>query len=244
MTVREMQEGVEILIRQIDKNLPNRLMSTDIEYYLTAAQNEIVSRRFSGHNLVGEAFEETVKRMEDLRLLNRIEKDIALDGVNNPSNISNAVYFSALPSDYMFYVKSFSTVTRTDTTPTGFNTANKLIKSEDSSKYIATPYNNPILREPVAILIGSATGDAVDNGILILHDSFTTIVTLDVQYLRKPLKLTSEALAGVYASGYVNTSELPEYLHQEIVTTSVRMITATENPEKYQVKSLEDDKSE
>lgn len=238
MTVREQQEGFEILIKQIDPSLGLKLVSTDIEYFLTAAQEELISRKFSGNNVYETEFEETIKRVEDLRDLHKIELDIA--STTNISNIANSVYFDlSSVSDYVFYVKSFCDITRTDTNPTTFVTPNNLIKTRDIDDFISTSFNSPILREPKCILLEG-------RGLLVIHDIETTINTLDLHYIRKPKKLTSFTLgsAAYPIADYTNTSELPEYTHQEMIKTAVRMAVGSYDPQLYQIKSNDENKSE
>jgi hypothetical protein len=233
MTVREMIKGFELSLGQLDKNLVDRLNTVDIEYYLNVGQNRYVSQRFSGNNLYGTSFEETQKRVEDLRPLAKITKD--LTSTTNITNITNSKFFSLSSiTDYVFYINSFTKMTRDDVgSASQFVIGNKLVKYNDINKYISNPFNNPIIREPLIVLLES-------NGLLLIHDANTTIVSLDVQYVRKPKKLTAETLGtALYPSAsFTNTCELPEYAHTEIITMAVS--AAYENkPEKYEIGQAE-----
>lgn len=196
MTVREMQVSFELALGHIDKVLANKLLSVDIEHYLTVAQNRYVSNRVEGDNLYTLNFEERRKRIEDLRLLITTAKGISpeatpemLTGIANSEeyNLIGGTTNTSFINNYLFYVNSLSTCSRSDQTGT-FTIGNKLVNYEDINKYLTTPFNKPYLREPVVVLLEN-------NSMLLIHDAETTITTLDLIYIRKPKRLTSNALS-------------------------------------------------
>lgn len=196
MTAREMQISFELGLGQIDKNLVNRLLSTDIEHYLTIAQNRYVSNRVEGDSLYTLTFEERRKRIEDLRLLITTSKGISPEAVNSlftglinteEYNLIGGTTNTSFINNYLFYVNSLTTCQRSDVNGT-FTIGNKLVNYEDINKYLSTPFNKPYLREPVVVLLEN-------NSMLLIHDGETTVTTLDLIYIRKPKKLTVNPVA-------------------------------------------------
>jgi hypothetical protein len=243
MTVREMQRAFELRFGQLDKvsdETLRRLDSTDIEMYLNLSQDRFISQRFAGNNVYQASFEESQKRIEDLRSLVKYSPEIFVASPTpeqNPTSIPNSKYFQTnIPTDYLFFVNCTANITRaTINGGVAFNIGTKLIKNVEVNQFIASPYNKPIIREPLVLLIEN-------NGILLIYESGDTLTSIRLTYLRKAKKMTSQTIAGEFVS-YVNTCELPEHTHSEIVNLAVAM--AYENlTGKYQIGQDQEQKTE
>jgi hypothetical protein len=70
------------------------------------------------------------------------------------------------------------------------------------NKVITNIYNIPIIRKPFVVLM--------DSKFLLTTDKYTTPVTVVLTYLKKPLDITIS-----------QTSELAEYLHEDIAQLAV-----------------------
>ncbi len=146
-----------------------------------------------------------------------------------PANNSN-FYSLVNITDYAYYMFGTCSNTRTDKTEVAFTATCELINIEKVKDYIINDFNKPYIRSPKVALL--------ENGIVLVHDPESTVTTLDITYLRLPKKMTSFTLSGVYAN-YVNTCELPEEMHREVVEIAVKSAISTNNPQLYQIKQQE-----
>lgn len=95
MKLIELQEAFELEIGVLD-NQELKPSTSDIEYWLNAAVDKFVKTRYSGLNFKREGFEQSQKRIDDLRTLVTI-KQYAF-------NIHNGEYTVDLPNDYAITV--------------------------------------------------------------------------------------------------------------------------------------------
>ena len=105
----------------------------------------------------------------------------------------------AYPSNYLHYIRSDSTASVKATVN---QLPNKLVSWREMDKVISNSYNKPIIRKPFVVL-GSSE-------MLITRDIYTTISSVRLTYLRKPLDISLS-----------QTSELAEYLHEDIAQLAV-----------------------
>lgn len=91
----ELQESFEIEINKLDDNL-TKPTSAITEYFLNAGLDEFWKTRYSGYNIKQEGFEQTQKRIDDLRTLvtAQVFKE---EDITNSGNI----YEIILPEDYV-----------------------------------------------------------------------------------------------------------------------------------------------
>ena len=95
MTYIQLQEALEVEINKLDDNLtkPTTLIS---EYFLNTALDKFWKTRYSENNFKRESFEQTQKRIDDLRTL--VTQYLYTDEV---VKVSNELYTVQLPSDYL-----------------------------------------------------------------------------------------------------------------------------------------------
>lgn len=104
------------------------------------------------------------------------------------------------PGDYLHYIRSDSTASVRGYS--GSQMPNKLVSWKEMDKAISNTYNSPILRKPFVVL--------ASDEILVTRDIYTTISAVKLTYLREPVKITLSV-----------TSELAEYLHEDIAQLAV-----------------------
>ena len=91
----QLQEAFEIEINKLDDGL-TKPKSSDTEYFLNVALDKYWKTRYSQNNYKMEGFEQTQKRVDDLRTL---VKEVTY--TNEISKITNALYTVELPNDYI-----------------------------------------------------------------------------------------------------------------------------------------------
>ncbi len=97
MTARDMQIAFEI---EANLEYPTKKPTTiELFYWLNRAQEKFVKTRYSGINFKKESFEQTQKRIDDLRTL------VKETGIStNPGGTKLNGYIATLPNDYLFTV--------------------------------------------------------------------------------------------------------------------------------------------
>jgi len=192
--------------------------STEIDYWLNRAIREFVKTRYSGVNLKREGFEQSQKRIDDLRTLvrevtvpcttnNAIKPNgyVLLDGFDN-------VVFAANP--YWLSLGEEVSIT-----PTGGSTIRQGVTEVTSDEYrfeIDNPYSTFRLHygnaKPLRLFY--------NNTIEFISDGGYTISYAYIRYIKSPK---------VVAYTTVVSCDLPEGTHDEVVLLGVRM--ALENIE-------------
>lgn len=225
MTVRQMQVLFENLLGQYNKEILDRMQTDEVEIFLNHAQTKLMNREFVEIGTEQER-EKINAKLGKFRSLTKVQKAIVAE-VTNLTGIPNSKFFLlSSATDYMYYILSTSNVTRTDKPSPDFVVDNKLTSLELTKDFINNDFNKPYIRSPFVSLL--------EEGLVVIHDTETTINTIDLYYLRRAKRLTSYPILGVYTD-YVNTSELPEEMHEELVTLAVQSAIAVKEPAKYQI---------
>ena len=107
--------------------------------------------------------------------------------------------YAQYPDDYLHYIRSDSIGAVKGSTE---QLPNKLVSWKEMDKAITNSYNSPLLRKPFVVLM--------DSQLLVTHGYLTTLSIIKLTYLRTP-KLISLS----------QTSELAEYLHEDIAQLAV-----------------------
>ena len=97
MTNLQMQTAFEIEAKFIDSRL--KPLSSDTFYWINRAIEKFVKTRYSGNNPKQESFEQTQKRIDDLRTLIEEVTIGTSAGTYKPNS-----YIALLPTDYMYTV--------------------------------------------------------------------------------------------------------------------------------------------
>ena len=130
-----------------------------------------------------------------------------LDGIASTVNLTTSA------SDFMFYIRSDSKLTRSamPIISTASWMPNEYIKYTDKDKFLTTPVHTPIIIKPGCFLENTGTA----NSLVILYDSYTTLGTtgaISLEYIKEPDDITLEA---------GGESELPNFMHEDIVKFAV-----------------------
>lgn len=124
------------------------------------------------------------------------------------------------------------TVTNNHAQKALFVTPNKVIKEDEIDRILTTYYNRPILLNPYVVLTESQeTGntpetydpsDPTDDKLWlnVIHDSYTTIDSVDLYYYRRPRRFD---VIGVDGKNILDHCELAENVHMEIVELAIQM---------------------
>jgi len=185
-----------------------KLDTEEIFAYLNIAQPRVMKAKYFPTSNILENVKIIQSNVEDLR--NMIVRE-TLD-IDDPSGVLDTQYgfLVALPDDYLHYIRSDSSITRSGVLPTSGETTsvvpNKVLDYSEVDKVTTNVFNKPILRKPCIVF--------EEDSIVIFRDAYTSFVgtadNLFLTYLKTPddISLSAEC-------------ELAEYLHEEVVATAV-----------------------
>lgn len=118
----ELQEAFELEVGELDSNL-TKPVTSDTEYWLNAGVDKYVKSRAFGNNYRTESFEQTQKRIDDLRTL--VSTQITIPGQ------VGSEFTVTLPDNYMFTVGETAYITSDDNCWPKDGEGNPTIKSTD-----------------------------------------------------------------------------------------------------------------
>jgi len=142
-----------------------------------------------------------------------LEEIVTTDSVAATYTGSNKVYYRALPADYWLYIDSYSSLTRTAMSATGFIPTqfissaqplkNFVVSRDKATEILSSVFNSSrIFKNPKCYI--------EDNKLTVLGDDYTTITNISLIYVKKRTDISS-----------INNCELQESLHRRIVDKAI-----------------------
>jgi hypothetical protein len=227
MTISEMHNAFKLELDKVNSLQYPSFTSIEIDYWINRAIKEFVKTRYSGVNYKKEGFEQTQKRIDDLRTLVR-EVTVPCTSVgaikpngyvltNGFSNVifGTAVYWLSLGEEVKITIGS--TTSRCGVTE---------VTSDEYRAEIDNPYSSYILH------YGSAKPLRLfyNNTIEFISDGNYVVTEAYIRYLKEPITV-------VYATS-VNC-DLPNPTHDEVVSIAVRLALENIEQPRYQSYSQE-----
>jgi len=189
----------------------------EIDFWLNSAIRAFVKTRYSGINFKKESFEESQKRIDDLRTLVVHSTEISyLSGMNDYPN----GYLFALPSGYWFALQEEATIAP-DSTGVRARVGVTECTIDEYRQQIDDPYSEHILHYNTAKPLRLFNNAAVE----LISDGTYTITYYHLTYLKKPTEVS--------LSGSVDC-DLPEHTHDEIVKMAVNSMLENVEQPRYQ----------
>lgn len=190
----------------------------EIDYWLTQGVRSFTKTRYSGLNTKKESFEESQKRIDDLRTL-VVEDQISVTETSGTGDYKPNSWRATLPNEYWFTLGEEVDIQYNDIRTPDSNTNKRQGVTEGTVNNYRSLLDNPYSEyrlhyeeaKPIRLFLG--------NTVELITDGNYDILYYYLRYLRKPVDI-------VYGSV---DCDLPEHTHDEIVKTAVRM--ALENIE-------------
>lgn len=225
----DFQEALEIEVAKLDDNLtkPTTLIS---EYFLNTALDKFWKTRYSENNFKRESFEQTQKRIDDLRTL--VTQYLYTDEV---VKVSNELYTVQLPSDYLILLGDTAgiapadgmtlpcwekdsngkyVIKNTDTIEATIDTIDR-IKENSLSEY----HLHYAKARPIRLIQG-------DN-IKLSTDGKYKVAQYLLTYLRKPIKID------LHTNPFAQYTDMPDHTHIEIVKLAAQMYIENQADPRY-----------
>lgn len=237
MTNRGFQIEFERRLQLMDPNLviKDKLSSDTIISFINEAIDKFYKTRYSGVNFKAQGFEQTQKRIDDLRTLIKNKK--YTEGSINKSDRNS--YSVELPEDYVLLLG--------DTAGIQPSNLNECWETNERGEYIIK-YTDTL--ESTIETLDRQLGNSLsehklkycqarplkliqDNNVILYTDGNYKISEYQITYLAKPSKIDS--------SNITNTeyTDLPEHTHMEIVKMAIQIYLATKPMQHYNAYSNE-----
>lgn len=237
MSPRNMQIEFERRLQLMDPNLviKEKLTSDTIISFINEAIDKFYKTRYSGINFKAQGFEQTQKRIDDLRTLIKNKKYTA-NSINKSDRNSYSV---ELPEDYVLLLG--------DTAGIQPSNLNECWETNERGEYIIK-YTDTL--ESTIETLDRQLGNSLsehklkycqarplkliqDNNVILYTDGNYKISEYQITYLAKPSKIDSSNITNL------EYTDLPEHTHMEIVKMAIQIYLATKPMQHYNAYSNE-----
>lgn len=237
MSPRNMQIEFERRLQLMDPNLviKEKLTSDTIISFINEAIDKFYKTRYSGINFKAQGFEQTQKRIDDLRTLIKNKK--YTEGSINKSDRNS--YSVELPEDYVLLLG--------DTAGIQPSNLNECWETNERGEYIIK-YTDTL--ESTIETLDRQLGNSLsehklkycqarplkliqDNNVILYTDGNYKISEYQITYLAKPSKIDSSNITNL------EYTDLPEHTHMEIVKMAIQIYLATKPMQHYNAYSNE-----
>lgn len=237
MTDRGFQIEFERRLQLMDPNLviKDKLSSDTIISFINEAIDKFYKTRYSGINFKAQGFEQTQKRIDDLRTLIKNKK--YTEGSINKSDRNS--YSVELPEDYVLLLG--------DTAGIQPSNLNECWETNERGEYIIK-YTDTL--ESTIETLDRQLGNSLsehklkycqarplkliqDNNVILYTDGKYKVSEYEITYLAKPSKIDSSNITNL------EYTDLPEHTHMEIVKMAIQIYLATKPMQHYNAYSNE-----
>lgn len=207
MTIVEFHTEFKTRCDKIDGLLLPNLLTSEIDLLLNQAQDRFVKQRYGKTNTKRESFEETQKRIDDLKAITR-NVIIAPLAYSATDNIDTNARFFTLPVDYWFIIQERADITYSDCHGVSISELVEIRPTEHNefTKVMKDPFRKPDTSKVLRLM---------ENGMVeLVFDSSVTVNSYRLRYIKAPVRMSY--------TGSV-TCELSSHAHTEVVDIAVQI---------------------
>lgn len=237
MTQREFQIEFERRLQLMDPNLviKEKLTSDTIISFINEAIDKFYKTRYSGINFKAQGFEQTQKRIDDLRTLIKNKKYTA-NSINKGDRNSYSV---ELPEDYVLLLGDTAGIQPSnlnecwETNERGEYIIKYTDTLESTIETLDRQLSNSLSEHKLKYCQARPLKLIQDNNVILYTDGKYKVSEYEITYLAKPSEINS--------SNITNTeyTDLPEHTHMEIVKMAIQIYLATKPMQHYNAYSNE-----
>lgn len=237
MTDRGFQIEFERRLQLMDPNLviKDKLSSDTIVSFINEAIDKFYKTRYSGVNFKAQGFEQTQKRIDDLRTLIKNKK--YTEGSINKSDRNS--YSVELPEDYVLLLGDTAGIQPSnlnecwETNERGEYIIKYTDTLESTIETLDRQLSNSLSEHKLKYCQARPLKLIQDNNVILYTDGKYKVSEYEITYLAKPSKINS--------SNITNTeyTDLPEHTHMEIVKMAIQIYLATKPMQHYNAYSNE-----
>lgn len=220
----ELQEALELELNELDSSL-TKPKTSDMEYWLNSAVDKFIKTRVFGNNPKTESFEQTQKRIDDLRTL--VIKD-NLEPISNGYNMYNVI----LPRNYLFTVGEAAYISSSDNCWPVDGDGNAVVKRTDIleasietlDRQLQNTFSEHQLRYSSARPLRVFRGNEIE----LYTDGRYQVNNYELTYIHRPEKIQLTRLP------FEEYEDLPGHTHLEIVKLAAHMYLENKANPRYQ----------
>ena len=236
MTDRSMQIEFERRLQLMDPELvrTNKLSSDTIFSFINEAIDKFYKTRYSGINAKSEGFEQSQKRIDDLR--NLIKTASFTEEIINNGNI----YTIELPEDYVLMLGDVVGILPTEGNEQcweideeGDYVVKRADTIEATIENIDRQLNNSLSEHLLKYCTARPLKLIQGNQVILYTDGKYSVANYQITYLSNPQFLDSSNISNT------EYTSLPEHTHMEIVKMAVQLYLATKPMQHYSAYSSE-----
>ena len=236
MTDRQFQIEFERRLQLMDPELvrTNKLSSDTIFSFINEAIDKFYKTRYSGINAKSEGFEQSQKRIDDLR--NLIKTASFTEEIINNGNI----YTIELPEDYVLMLGDVAGILPTEGNEQcwemdedGDYVVKRADTIEATIENIDRQLNNSLSEHLLKYCTARPLKLIQGNQVILYTDGKYSVANYQITYLSKPQFLDSSNISNT------EYTSLPEHTHMEIVKMAVQLYLATKPMQHYSAYSSE-----
>lgn len=212
----------------------NKLSSDTIFSFINEAIDKFYKTRYSGINAKSEGFEQSQKRIDDLR--NLIKTASFTEEIINNGNI----YTIELPEDYVLMLGDVAGILPTEGNEQcweideeGDYVVKRADTIEATIENIDRQLNNSLSEHLLKYCTARPLKLIQGNQVILYTDGKYSVANYQITYLSKPLFLDSSNISNT------EYTSLPEHTHIEIVKMAVQLYLATKPMQHYSAYSSE-----
>lgn len=237
MTQREFQIEFERRLQLMDPNLviKGKLTSDTIISFINEAIDKFYKTRYSGINFKAQGFEQTQKRIDDLRTLIKNKK--YTESLINKSDRNS--YSVELPEDYVLLLGDTAGIQPSnlnecwETNERGEYIIKYTDTLESTIETLDRQLNNSLSEHKLKYCQARPLKLIQDNNVILYTDGNYKISEYQITYLAKPSKIDSSNITNL------EYTDLPEHTHMEIVKMAIQIYLATKPMQHYNAYSNE-----
>ena len=208
----------------------NKLNSDTIFSFINEAIDKFYKTRYSGINSKSEGFEQSQKRIDDLRSLVKTEEYSAITNTDNQYEVE-------LPKDYVMLLGDTAGIQPIDDYNDPCWKRDYIIKRNDTIEAtvetIDRQLGNSLSEHRLKYCTARPLRLIQGNKIYLYTDGKYKVSEYTITYLSKPVLLDSKNITNT------EYTSLPEHTHMEIVKMAVQLYLATKPMEHYSAYSAE-----
>lgn len=237
MTDRGFQIEFERRLQLMDPNLviKDKLSSDTIISFINEAIDKFYKTRYSGINFKAQGFEQTQKRIDDLRTLIKNKK--YTEGSINKSERNS--YSVELPEDYVLLLGDTAGIQPSnlnecwETNERGEYIIKYTDTLESTIETLDRQLSNSLSEHKLKYCQARPLKLIQDNNVILYTDGKYKVSEYEITYLAKP--------SDINPSNITNTeyTDLPEHTHMEIVKMAIQIYLATKPMQHYNAYSNE-----
>lgn len=236
MTSTEMSEEFLILYDKVTNFDAPGYEADEISILLTKAQERIFNKYYSPLlNKTREGFEETEARRKDLKELVK-GTTLTVPSATQTEVLPNGVFFD-LPADCLYVIEEEVTTSSSDTCKNNKRIQVKPVTHDTYVKDIKNPFKKPAINAYVLRM------DYQGQKHELITDGTFTVGSYHLRYIERLQPIITDAITIQGVLGPLNC-KLDSSIHERLIDEAVIIATGITEPELYQIKTIEQQKSE